>query len=45
MLFFGKKIVLTLGAPVDTVPEGDSVLILRNGIVTETRPILKEERA
>ena len=37
-----KALVLTLGEPVKCVPNGDSVLILRNGVVTETRPILRE---
>ena len=37
-----KTLILTLGKPLKCVPSGDSVLILRDGIVTETRPILQE---
>lgn len=40
-----KELMLILGKPVDRVPSGDSVLILRNGVVAETRPIIEEEKA
>lgn len=36
-------LTLVLGSPEDRVPgDGDSVLILRKGIVVETRRILRE---
>ncbi len=44
---FSKKanapqVVLTLGERTSVVPSGNSVMILRNGVVSEIRPILKE---
>lgn len=37
-------LILHLGPPVNTVPSGDSVLVLRDGVVIETRPIIRQEQ-
>jgi ABC-type polysaccharide/polyol phosphate transport system ATPase subunit len=39
-----QGLVIIVGPATDTVPRNcDSVMILRNGVVSEVRPILKEE--